>query len=160
MSALGGFIMSALIFVYGTLKQGFPNFHLNPGQRVPGQFRTIDALPLYVVQLPHEDRAPWLMQAPGQGHQVIGQVFQVDDATLRSMDRFEEVGQPTGYVRCEVRLEAIDASGEVLRAQAYLKPVEQMRDCLAVEGPFAEYTLELCEGYRLVWPGQPPTEPG
>ena len=147
--------MSALIFVYGTLKQGFPNFHLNPGRRVPGDFQTVDALPLYVVQLPHEDRAPWLVLAPGEGHLVRGQVFEVDDDTLLAMDRFEEVGLPTGYMRGEVCLEALQEPGQVLRAQAYLKPLAQMRHCLAVEGPFAEYTLDLCQGYRLETPDRP-----
>ena len=29
------------VFVYGTLKQGFANFHVNGGQRVPGRFVTV-----------------------------------------------------------------------------------------------------------------------
>lgn len=144
--------MPALIFVYGTLKQGFPNHALNPGRRVGGTYRTREALPLYVVRLPGEARAPWLVDQPGHGHRVTGQVFEVDAATLQAMDAFEEVGLPTGYVRVEIELEALDAPAPPLRAHAYLKPPHQLADCLAREGPFAEYTLALARGYWLTRP--------
>lgn len=144
--------MQFFIFVYGTLKEGFPNFHFNPGRRIPGTYRTRQALPFYVVQLRDEDRAPWLVNQPGQGVQVSGQVFEVDAATLQSMDEFEEVGLPTGYVRVAVELEAVDDAGAVLQAHVYMKEEHQMVECLAVEGPFAEYTEQLAVGYRLEQP--------
>ena len=144
--------MQFFIFVYGTLKEGFPNFHFNPGRRIPGTYRTRQALPFYVVQLRDEDRAPWLVNKPGQGVQVSGQVFEVDAATLQSMDEFEEVGLPTGYVRVAVELEAVDDAGAVLQAHVYMKEEHQMVECLAVEGPFAEYTEQLAVGYRLEQP--------
>lgn len=144
--------MQFFIFVYGTLKEGFPNFHFNPGRRIPGTYRTRQALPFYVVQLRDEDRAPWLVNKPGQGVQVSGQVFEVDAATLQSMDEFEEVGLPTGYVRVAVELEAVDDAGTVLQAHVYMKEEHQMVECLAVEGPFAEYTEQLAVGYRLEQP--------
>lgn len=144
--------MPLLIFVYGTLKEGFPNSHLNPGQRIPGSYRTRQPFPFYVVQLPIENRAPWLVNTPGQGVQVSGQVFEVDAATLQAMDAFEEVGQPTGYARVAVELEAVHLNGEVVRAHVYMKEEHQMVACLAVEGPFAEYTAELAVGYRLELP--------
>lgn len=142
--------MTSLVFVYGTLKEGFPNFTLNPGRRVPGTFRTSQPFPFYVVQLPVEDRAPWLVNCPGEGVPVSGQVFEVDEATLQSMDRFEEVGLPTGYVRVELDLE--DESGRSLRAHAYMKLPHQLVDCLLIEGPFGEYTAELAAGYWLELP--------
>lgn len=141
--------MPLRVFVYGTLKEGFPNFHRNPGQRVPGTYRTRQPFPFYVVQLPVEDRAPWLMNSPGQGVQVSGQVFEVDAATLQAMDVFEEVGLPTGYVRVELELEAIDQGGPVLHAHAYMKLEHQLVECQVIEGPFAEYTAQLAAGYRL-----------
>lgn len=144
--------MPHLIFVYGTLKEGFPNFARNPGQRLPGTFRTRQPFPLYVVQLLHEDRAPWLVNQPGQGMRVSGQIFEVDDATLRAMDRFEEVGLPSGYARCTLELEPADETGGVLHAQAYLKAPHQLTECLLIEGPFAHYTAELAAGYRLALP--------
>lgn len=144
--------MPHLIFVYGTLKEGFPNFALNPGRRMPGTFRTRQPFPLYVVQLPAEDRAPWLVNQPGQGVQVSGQIFEVDDATLQSMDCFEEVGVPTGYARLALELESADQPGDVLRAHAYMKAPHQLVECLRIEGPFADYTAALALGYRLALP--------
>ena len=64
--------MHSLIFVYGTLKEGFPNFPFNPGQRVAGTYRTRQPFPFYVVQLTDEDRAPWLMNTPGAGRSSVG----------------------------------------------------------------------------------------
>ncbi len=144
--------MSTLIFVYGTLKEGFPNFSLNPGRRIPGSFRTRQPFPLYVVQLLVEERAPWLVNSPGQGVQVSGQVFEVDDATLQSMDTFEEVGVPSGYVRLTLELESVQLDAGVLRAHVYMKEPHQLVECLLIEGPFADYTTELAVGYRLEMP--------
>jgi gamma-glutamylaminecyclotransferase len=137
-----------LLFVYGTLKQGFPNHHLNTGRHVPGDYRTVQPLPLYVVKLPREERAPWLMNLPGQGQRVSGQLFEVPDDALPSIDAFEEVGQPTGYERVALTVEAVD-DGRQIQAWAYLKPEHQMGRCQAVEGPFPEYTLALAEGYWI-----------
>jgi gamma-glutamylaminecyclotransferase len=141
--------MPTLLFVYGTLKEGFPNHFLNQGQRVTGTFRTRHAFPLYVVRLPHEDRAPWLVHLPGEGHQVEGQVFKVDDAALPAMDAFEEVGLPTGYLRVEIELDAGPGEDTPLRAHAYMKHADQLPTCLEREGPFPEYTLALAADYRL-----------
>ena len=141
--------MPIQLFVYGTLKQGFPNHHLNGGRRVPGAFRTHLRFPLLVVRLPNEDRAPWLMQQPGTGFQVSGQVFEVDDAALPAIDALEEVGLPTGYVRARILLEDAADPARRLQAHAYLKPPHHLQQCLAQEGPFAEYTLALAHGYWL-----------
>ncbi|MGC3984743.1 MAG: gamma-glutamylcyclotransferase family protein [Pseudorhodoferax sp.] len=141
--------MDTLVFVYGTLKQGFPNFVRNTGRRVGGAYRTQQPYPLYVVQLPNEDRAPWLVDLPGEGLQVAGEVFAVDAALLAAMDAFEEVGRPGGYVRAEIAVEALDAPHAVLRVQAYLKPPAQLGPAQPREGPFAEYTAALAVGYRI-----------
>ncbi len=137
------------VFVYGTLKQGFPNFSINAGERVGDEFVTCEALPLYVVSLPTENRAPWLMDQPGEGMRVRGQVFEVDAAALDAMDALELVGDPDGYVRSEVELVASEGSGDRFKAYVYLKPAEQLGRCLTREGPFEAYTEALAEGYWL-----------
>ncbi|WP_039841607.1 gamma-glutamylcyclotransferase [Vibrio owensii] len=46
------------VFVYGTLKEGFPNFKSNNGTRYQGKFTTLETYPLYLVG----DRySPWLI---------------------------------------------------------------------------------------------------
>lgn len=138
-----------LTFVYGTLKEGFPNAHLNLGQRLLGQFRTVQRFPLYVVRLPLENRAPWLIHQPGSGHHVIGQVFEVDEANLEALDRFEEVGQPTGYTRVPVMLRPVDDPSAEVLAFAYMKQPQQLTADIPREGPFEEYTPALAAGYWI-----------
>ena len=75
--------MPHLIFVLGTLKQGCRNFHVNRGRRVGGDVVTIAPYPLYGIGPRH---LPWLLDRPGQGQPVVGQLFEVDDDTLAAMD--------------------------------------------------------------------------
>ena len=88
--------MAHLVFVYGTLKEGFPNFRVNRGSRVPGAFVTRQRFRLYLVG---ERCTPWLIDDPGHGARVAGQVFAVDDATLEQMDLLEGTAEPDGYRR-------------------------------------------------------------
>ncbi len=148
--------MPVLLFVYGTLKQGFPNHDRMVGRRVGGVWRTAQALPLYVVRLPLEDRAPWLMNQPGEGLCVQGEVYEVDTSLLPAMDRFEEVGLPTGYERVTIELESVDRGGPRLQAQAYVKPASHLAQCVSLGGPFADFTRELARGYWLELPADHP----
>lgn len=137
------------LFVYGTLKEGFPNHHVNTGRRLAGIYRTKEALPLLVVKLVNEDRAPWLVDRPGQGFQVVGQLFEIARDSLPAIDKLEEVGRPTGYIRKDIELEDCNDPSTAVRACAYLKPAHHLRHCLGQEGPFSEYTLQLAQGYWL-----------
>src|SRR5262245_57080429 len=138
--------MSHLVFVFGTLKQGFPNFRVNRGTRVPGEFVTAQRLPLYLVG---ERYSPWLIYAPGQGHHVAGQVFQVGNATLEQMDALERTSESDGYKRLSIEVIAQGAlSGEHLLVFAYLKQPEQFNPANARLGPLAEYTLEHAALYQ------------
>src|SRR3954469_2278028 len=85
-----------LVFVFGTLKEGFPNHAVNRGERMPGTFVTREPYPLYLVGDRH---SPWMIDTPGEGHRVAGQVFRVDAVTLSAMDRLERVGERGGYRR-------------------------------------------------------------
>lgn len=46
---------------------------------------------------------PFLLNIPGQGHRVQGEIYQVDDKMLKFLDDFE--GVPTMYQRTPVSLE-------------------------------------------------------
>ncbi len=135
------------VFVFGTLKAGFPNHRSNHGSRLPGRFVTAEAYPLYLVG---ERHSPWLVDDPGSGLPVYGEVYRVDEAGLQLMDRLERVGEADGYRRR--RIEIIDeASGGRFEAEAYLKPLEQLQalpqDALRSD-PHTEYTLERAARYR------------
>ena len=138
--------MKHLVFVFGTLKEGFPNFATNHGTRVPGVFITKERYPLYLVG---ERHSPWLIDSPGNGEQISGQVFEVDQATLDAMDKLERISEPDGYRRVVLAVESGDViNSQSLDANAYLK---QARHLVASEirlGPFSEYTLEHAALYR------------
>ena len=51
------------IFVYGSLKQGFANEHVNTGRRLPGQYRTQGS-----IYLLGPGEVPCLVLPPGPGH--------------------------------------------------------------------------------------------
>lgn len=138
--------MTHLLFVYGTLKEGFPNFAVNAGVRVGRNVHTRERLPLYLVG---ERRVPWLLQQPGVGFQVIGQVFAVDRKALEAMDRLEGTGEANGYRRATIEL--VGAGADETTAQSvycYLKLPSQLEESMERLGPLEEYTLEHAALYR------------
>ncbi len=124
------------VFVYGTLKQGFCNFHVNRGVRVAGEFITVQAYPLYVIG---EFGLPWLVNEPGQGQRVIGQVFEVDNASLAAMDVLERINDTGWYTRQNVAVQRA-GSGDVVQALAYFGSAARLLTDAAHHGPLAEYT--------------------
>jgi gamma-glutamylaminecyclotransferase len=136
--------MEQLVFVFGTLKEGFPNFATNRGERVPGTFRTRAAYSLYLVG---ERHSPWLIDSPGGGFRVAGQVFKVDGQSLAAMDKLERICEPDGYRRCVLELQNSE-SLDVLSAHAYLKPAEALVPSQIRMGPLEEYRHEHAALYR------------
>lgn len=138
--------MSHLVFVFGTLKEEFPNFGTNPGARVLGTYETVNQFPLYLVG---ERHSPWMVNAPGSGEHVIGQVFRVDSNSLARMDILERVSEPDGYERIliKVRPRCGNPSDEV-DVYAYLKHPRHLHGSDIKDGPFAEYSLAHSALYR------------
>ncbi|XP_076159711.1 gamma-glutamylaminecyclotransferase-like isoform X1 [Alosa pseudoharengus] len=109
-SALGlvAFVLPAVqmtqIFVYGTLKKGQPNYSrmLDPANgraSFLGRASTIDKFPLVIAG---QYNIPFLLNIPGKGHHVQGEVYSVDDQMLAFLDRFESI--PEMYQRTLVKL--------------------------------------------------------
>ena len=135
------------LFVYGSLKEGFPNFHVNRGRRLPGEFRTLQPYPLYLVA----GRLPCLLPARGEGLQVQGQLFEVTADALALMDALERVGQPGGYRRELIDVQSMDAAaaaGEPIAAYAYLQSAAMLEAAGPHVGPLALYTLEHARSLR------------
>lgn len=138
--------MQQRVFVFGTLKEGFPNFLSNQGTRVPGTFTTQERFPLYLIG---QRYSPWLMDVPGEGHRVLGQVFEVDPAALDAMDQLERITEPDGYRR--VLLEVARSDGDQpasLHVNVYIKPPECLDPAEIRLGPLAQYTHEHAALYR------------
>ena len=131
------------IFIFGTLKTGFPNFHANRGRRIDGEFSTREAYPLLLVG---ERYSPWLILSPGEGCRVRGQLFTVDEAALTLMDALERTHLPDGYRRAEI--EVVDAAGGQRRALVYGKPARQLVGADIRLGPLPEYLPQHAALYR------------
>lgn len=124
------------IFVYGTLKEGFRNFHVNRGARLPGEFVTEQAYPLYVIG---EFGLPWLVHEPGRGRRVTGQVFEVDDEALAAMDVLERIKDADWYTRRALTVQPV-GGGAPLLVLAYFGSSARLAAEPQHHGPLAEYT--------------------
>nr|XP_046237985.1 gamma-glutamylaminecyclotransferase-like isoform X2 [Scatophagus argus] len=100
------------VFVYGTLKRGQPNNYrmfdrTNGKAELLASASTIQKYPLVIAS---KYNVPFLLNVPGQGHRVMGEIYKVDDRMLKFLDAFE--GVPTMYQRTVVKLEVKEWVGE------------------------------------------------
>lgn len=99
------------VFVYGTLKKGQPNYfrmmdHANGQAEFVAHARTVDRYPLVIAT---EYNIPFLLNVPGTGQRVTGEIYSVDQQMLEFLDWFEEC--PSLYQRSLIRLEVQDGPG-------------------------------------------------
>jgi gamma-glutamylaminecyclotransferase len=147
MNSVGNDVV-ARIFLYGTLKTGFPNFHINTGNRLPGEFVTVQRFPLYLVG---PTQAPWLVNRPGEGEFVVGEVFEVDANTLARMDVLEQIDEPLWYAREPLLVQRLDDSSSAptqVQVQVYFGSAERLVTAAIHAGPLTEYTPIHARGYR------------
>jgi gamma-glutamylcyclotransferase (GGCT)/AIG2-like uncharacterized protein YtfP len=87
-----------MVYVYGTLRKGQSNHHFLDRSKFLGNAKTKLRYALYVSELPFLSRI-------GAVSHITGEVYTVDDATLKRLDRLE--GHPDAYKReqAEVVLE-------------------------------------------------------
>ncbi len=136
--------MSQLVFVFGTLKQGFPNHHYIAQQTLVGDFETEQAYPLYLVG----DRySPWMMDQAGSGTPVTGQVYKIDKETLSVLDELERTGFKDGYTRQQIAVRKLNATTR-LQVNCYLKPAWQLSAQAIRCGPLPSYLPEHARLYR------------
>ncbi|XP_021765468.1 putative gamma-glutamylcyclotransferase At3g02910 [Chenopodium quinoa] len=83
------------IFVYGTLKRGFPNHHLleeltsSNDAVFLGCYKTLNLYPLVCGPL----GIPFLINIPGSGHRVIGELYSVSGPGLARLDELEGISR-------------------------------------------------------------------
>ena len=80
------------VFVYGTLKRGEPNHHwLTSSEKGFARFlseaTTVNSFPLVVGT---RYNIPFLLDRPGEGHQIKGEVYEVDEQMFASLDVLED----------------------------------------------------------------------
>ncbi|KAM7365549.1 hypothetical protein PAMP_016466 [Pampus punctatissimus] len=104
--------MMTRVFVYGTLKKGQPNYHrmfnnINGRAEFLASACTTQKYPLVIAGTYN---IPFLLNIPGQGHRVHGEIYKVDEQMLKFLDDFESV--PTMYQRTLVKLEVKEWLGQ------------------------------------------------
>jgi gamma-glutamylaminecyclotransferase len=110
----------AKVFVFGTLKKGFPLHDVALcGARFLGTYRTIHPIPL-VIAGPWF--APMMLDQPGIGMRVEGELYEIDDAELTQLDDLESLGE-IGNFRKSIHVEAVHER-LMVEAAAYMKANE------------------------------------
>lgn len=132
------------IFVFGTLKEGFPNFEANKGIRYRGDFETKERFPLY---LEGQRFSPWLILQAGEGHHVRGQVFDVSDDVLEEMDTLERITAADGYRKVSILVICLE-TGDEISVLAYGKPPEMLEGAQVMQELTGEYGFEHAALYR------------
>lgn len=108
--------MSQLLFVYGTLQRGAKNHRHLAGQRFIATARTTPGF-----ELRDMGGYPGIVAHPDSPEGVTGEVWAVDAAALRRLDRFEGVDQGL-YRRAPITL-AEDFAGQQVEAYFPVQPV-------------------------------------
>jgi gamma-glutamylcyclotransferase (GGCT)/AIG2-like uncharacterized protein YtfP len=103
--------MTHRVFVYGTLKSGFPNHYLLEGCEFVGAAATV---PTYKMI---ENGFPVIMPDP-KGNALAGEIFIVDDDTLARLDQLEREG--SSYDRKLIDVSLPLAGGERLPTKAFI----------------------------------------
>ncbi|KFM65303.1 Gamma-glutamylaminecyclotransferase, partial [Stegodyphus mimosarum] len=117
-------LKSHLVFVYGTLKKGEPNFDLlksaTKGEAIyKGKARTVKKWPLVIAS---RFNIPFLLYQEDVGKHVIGELYQVDDSMLTELDILE--CHPKYYTRMIESVELITnenepSEGKILKSWIY-----------------------------------------
>ncbi|XP_056319289.1 gamma-glutamylaminecyclotransferase A-like [Danio aesculapii] len=107
------------VFVYGTLKKGQSNHHeLMNTTHGQADFitcaRTKDPYPMVIAT---EDKYPFLLNVPGSGQQVYGEIYKVDQKMLEFLDWFNKC--PELYQRTLIQLKILKGNGEYEKAFVY-----------------------------------------
>ena len=106
------------IFVYGTLKRGYPNHdQYLKDQLYLGMYRTVDCYPLVIAK---KWFSPVLINEPGSGKQIIGELYQVDNDRLLDLYTLEGTNFAKGYKRVDVSVQNIE-SHVTTHAFTYMK---------------------------------------
>lgn len=99
--------MKELMFVYGTLKRGFRNHHLIKNSKFIGD-GVIKGYAMY-------DLGSFPGIKKDENEEVKGEVFEIDQNTLKRVDQLESEGYLYIRTRADVHLE-----GEIIKAATYV----------------------------------------
>ena len=104
----------SLVFVYGTLKEGFHNHYVLSGAEYLGTGKTVHKYALYV------DGIPFVLKGEAEST-ISGEVYSVDSETLAKLDRLER--HPEWY--CREQVDVVIDGDSTEKCWLYFFPVAQ-----------------------------------
>lgn len=101
------------IFVYGTLKRGQPNHYrmLKSSNGKVEFLATACTTQKYPLVIASKHNVPFLLNIPGNGHRIQGEIYKVDEQMLTFLDDFEVV--PTMYQRTPIMVEVMEVAKDL-----------------------------------------------
>jgi len=141
-----------LIFVYGTLMRGEPNYYV--GQQIDkghlqfvSQAITVKCWPLVVA--PHYYNTPFLLYKENTGKSVYGEVYSVDDAMLAEYDKLEN--HPAYYERDLIEVQSLGDDGKPTGELqcVYVYFLKQFQPDLLDLNHHEKYSAKTFTGYVL-----------
>ncbi|KFK37739.1 hypothetical protein AALP_AA3G023200 [Arabis alpina] len=140
---------TTLVFTYGTLKRGFSNHVLmqdlirSGDASFKGVYQTLEKFPL--VCGPY--KVPFLLNKPGSGHHVTGELYSVSPKGLSRLDELEGISRGH-YVRQQIRIGGEDlVETEVVEAYYAHKSYEEELWERNRKRSFGAYTENEAIGY-------------
>ena len=122
------------LFIYGTLKRGYPNHNgYLKDEKYLGEFQTTECYPLLIA---NKWFAAVMLLEPGVGERVRGELYLVNDCKLSDLDQLEHTHHSKGYRRVEIEIQNID-SQELVCAFTYMKERLHVKDVSS--GYLSEY---------------------
>lgn len=111
------------LFVFGTLKRGFPlHSACLDGTTYLGAYKTVEAYPTFIAG---PWFAPMMLDQPGNGVRVFGELYEIDPPRLAAIDAVESLGKPGNFHIC-IEVESVESGGRC-QAFAYMKSEELAR---------------------------------
>lgn len=111
------------VFVYGTLKKGEPNHHWltdikNGAASFVAKATTDSKYPLVIAT---RYNIPFLLDRPGDGYNVAGEIYEVDDKMLSNLDILED--HPSLYVRELANVSNDDRYKHIYQTNIYIHKI-------------------------------------
>jgi len=136
------------VFVYGTLKRGEPNHNWltkarNGTSRMLSKGTTVEKYPLVIAT---KYNIPFLIDAPTIGHNVEGEVYEVDNEMLKNLDILED--HPIFYTRRKEPIIMEKGNSEALCWTYFLaqfKPDILKNEMFASYSSMGPHKLVYCE---------------
>ena len=126
------------VFVYGTLKNNFPNYYLNKGLYL-GEYITIEKFSLCLVG---ERYSPCIIENFINPLNIIGELFEVTNEIMQNFDDRERINKIDGYIKKQILLKNKFNDNNIVSAFCYLKTNLQIQKIEIKVSNLSEYTQE------------------